>query len=621
MALGKVYIVGIGPGDPAFLSRRCLQVLEKIDSYLYDETVSERILQFLNPEAEKVYIGIDNEGNKPTQEEVNRMLVRRAFDGKRVARLRNGDPYLLGRGSEEALFCLSQNVGFEVVSGVSAILAASVGAGIPLLQSGLSRSVLVTKGPFQEKSEGPPDQQSSGEERKSSGLVKKGGVQIKRRKKTPSIPKDQGVRLRQSQERQLLSRISPSESSNTGARDDSTGNIVDWVAISNAADTIVVLESWGKDQFRLIKEGLLKGNRTEDEPVALISRGGTHEQKTRITTLGKLEADFEQSSFPPPIVLIIGDVVNLSQFLNLEKQKMLLGLDISFICTDDISPHWRYTAEDAGATVQQYIIANNRLFPEIEEEILALNGRFNRTTLALVYSEVAVNLLRANLEAQSNLPLKEYFADSRIIAVGSATAHALEKAGLRPIVVQAMTKQDQLIDLIVSPGNIKEVIIFGGADSQSQVQQKLTEAGIKAEELLLYYPAANDSTLRELYTNLESGRIHLLFFDSPDSVKTLSDTWGNETLKKALHNKYTITANTITSVQLTNSGLKADITLGHPHPDQLLEALVQWKKSPSDPSLYQTISSEDVHKKLNEEDDDWEEEGSLQDEHEDDTNW
>ena len=114
-----MYLVGAGPGDPGLLTLRGRELLQEADLVLFDPMVDERVLHHVRDGAELVDIGAWPGGGPPTQQEVNALLVKHAREGKTVVRLKNGDPFVLGRGEEEAEALAAAKLPFEIVPGVS----------------------------------------------------------------------------------------------------------------------------------------------------------------------------------------------------------------------------------------------------------------------------------------------------------------------------------------------------------------------------------------------------------------------------------------------------------------------------------------------------------------------
>ncbi len=143
---GIVYLVGAGPGDPGLLTLRGAECLRKADVVIYDHLANPDLLSHAREEAEKIYAGKEGGRHTLKQDEINRLMVERAGAGLKVVRLKGGDPFLFGRGGEEAEFLVEAGVPFEVIPGVSSALAAPAYAGIPLTHRDRSSSAAFVTG-------------------------------------------------------------------------------------------------------------------------------------------------------------------------------------------------------------------------------------------------------------------------------------------------------------------------------------------------------------------------------------------------------------------------------------------------------------------------------------------
>lgn len=241
-----VSLVGGGPGDPDLVTTKGLARIRACDVLIYDHLVDERLVRQAPMHAERIYVGKRGGHEYMKQPEIERLLIAKATEdgGQAVVRLKGGDPYVFGRGGEEALALTEAGVPFEVVPGVSAGVAAPAAAGIPVTHRGLSTSVTFVTG-----HEDP-----------------------------------------------------------TKGRDD-----VDWPRIGASAETICVF--MGVRNAAAIAEGLMRGGRPDDEPVAVIRWGTTPRQKTLVSALGTLARDIERAGITPPALLVIGRVVGLRERL------------------------------------------------------------------------------------------------------------------------------------------------------------------------------------------------------------------------------------------------------------------------------------------------------------------
>lgn len=137
---GKVYLVGAGPGDPDLITIKGLRLIEQADIILYDRLVNPDLLQYAKEGTQLVYCGKLPHYHTMKQETINHFLVKYALKGKIVVRLKGGDPFVFGRGGEEAEECVKHHVPFEIVPGITAGIGAPAYAGIPVTHRGLSKS-------------------------------------------------------------------------------------------------------------------------------------------------------------------------------------------------------------------------------------------------------------------------------------------------------------------------------------------------------------------------------------------------------------------------------------------------------------------------------------------------
>ena len=147
MKPGTVALVGAGPGDPGLLTLRAAELLGEADVVLVDRLVAKQVLEHVRPDAQVVDVGKTSwTGTAPRQDEINAQLVAYARAGRRVVRLKGGDPFVFGRGSEEAEALVDAGIGFQVVPGVSSAVAAPAYAGIPVTARGYTQDVCIVTG-------------------------------------------------------------------------------------------------------------------------------------------------------------------------------------------------------------------------------------------------------------------------------------------------------------------------------------------------------------------------------------------------------------------------------------------------------------------------------------------
>ena len=143
---GKVYICGAGPGDIDLLTLRALKLLSECDVILYDRLVNKGIVKMASSKSEKVYVGRESGDPTTNQKITNELMLKYANDGKKILRLKGGDPFIFGRGGEEAEFLSSKNIKYEIVPGISSLNGAAAYSGIPLTHRDYSSSVMILTG-------------------------------------------------------------------------------------------------------------------------------------------------------------------------------------------------------------------------------------------------------------------------------------------------------------------------------------------------------------------------------------------------------------------------------------------------------------------------------------------
>ena len=266
---GTVYLIGAGPGDPGLLTLRGKEILEKADVVVYDRLVSPAILGMCNPKAKMVDVGKMPTHHKVKQSEINRLLVQFAceFPGGVIARLKGGDPFVFGRGGEEALELVAAGVEFEVVPGITSAISVPAYAGIPVSHRGIATSFHIITG--HEKAE-------------SSSNV---------------IPAQAGI--------------------------SSVPVGLDFPALAHCPGTLIFL--MGVANMDFIARRLMECGKDPKTPLAFIEKGTTPYQRTVMATLETAGETIARENVTAPAITIMGGVVELGQTLAWKKNLPLAG--------------------------------------------------------------------------------------------------------------------------------------------------------------------------------------------------------------------------------------------------------------------------------------------------------
>jgi len=255
---GKVFICGAGPGDPKLMTVKAVELVRSSDVVLYDRLVSKQVIDQIPPGVEKIYVGRTVGDPTGQQHGTNKKMVDYAKIGKKVLRLKGGDPFVFGRGGEEAEYLAKNGIDFEIVPGITSAIASPAYAGIPLTHRRLASSVAFVTG-------------HEGIEKQTRHKQKKG-------------------------------------------RQGCNEPYVKWNKLAGAVDTIVIL--MGIENLAQISNDLAHAGLDMNTPVAVIENGTTGTQriiKGKLLNISNLAAKLHATS---PAIIVIGKVVQLQEKLD-----------------------------------------------------------------------------------------------------------------------------------------------------------------------------------------------------------------------------------------------------------------------------------------------------------------
>ena len=289
---GKVYLIGAGPGDPGLLTLRGKSVLEKADVVVYDRLVSPAILGLCNPKAKMVDVGKMPTHHKVKQSEINKLLVKFAHEmpGATVARLKGGDPFVFGRGGEEALEQVAAGVEFEVVPGITSAISVPAYAGIPVSHRGIATSFHII----------------TGHERSDE------------RRETRDERACQVIEPTETRDERACQVIEPAEMSCASDR-----LSLDFEALARCPGTLIFLMGIANMDF--IAKRLMECGKDPKTPLAFIEKGTTPYQRTVMATLETAGETVVRENVTAPAITIMGGVVELGKTLAWKKNLPLSG--------------------------------------------------------------------------------------------------------------------------------------------------------------------------------------------------------------------------------------------------------------------------------------------------------
>ena len=447
---GIVYLIGAGPGDPGLITVKGLSRLREAEVIVYDRLVDRRTLGKAGIGAELVYVGKGPGQRAMEQDELNRYIVDRAREGKMVARLKGGDPFVFGRGGEEAQALALAGVPFEVVPGVTSAVAAPAYAGIPLTHRDMASSFTVVSG-----SEDPAKDESS----------------------------------------------------------------VQWGALARSGGTLVVLMGWSTLENitgTLIKEGM-----EPSTPVALVRWGTEPYQCTVTGTLRDIARRGVEAGLCPPVVAVIGPVVDLRNEVRWFDKKPLFGKRVLVTRSrTQMSVLSEMLAEEGAEPIE---------LPTIEfadaEDYSPLDSAI---TVLQTYSWViftSANGVGVFFSRMAALGVdSRAFGGVKVAAIGPATASALAQHGIMADFVPDKYVSEAIVQHMESVDLSGARVLLPRADiGREELTEGLARLGARVEQVCAYRTVMPQDSRGKATSLLREGNIDVATFTSSSTVRNLLD--------------------------------------------------------------------------------------------------
>ena len=510
-AAGTVWLVGAGPGDPELITVAGLAALRQADVVVYDRLAPAALLREVRGDALLIDAGKAPGAHTLGQEAINALLAEHALAGRQVVRLKGGDPFLFGRGGEEALYLRERDIPFRVVPGVSSAIAAPAFAGIPVTHRGLAGSVLIATG-----HEAAERQQATGNRQQGRGDQEQAAASI------------------------------------------------DWEAIARAADTLVFL--MGVERLAAIVSHLLEAGRPAGQPAALVRWGSTPEQTVVSATLGTIvEA---ARGVRPPAALVVGEVAALRERLQWFETLPLFGARVLVTRTREQASGLVARLRALGAVPLEFPAIACRPVEDPTEFDAAL-GALDRQDWVVFTSQNGVTAALDRLGALGRDA--RAFAGTRICAIGPATAQTLAGRGLTAdLVPPTFTTEGVLAALTAAGVGGKRVLLLRADIAPPALAEGLRTADAHVTSVAAYHTTGGGRRA-ELERLLADG-LDAVTFTSSSTVTHLLDALDGDATRLA--GALVASIGPATSATARTAGLAVDVE-ADPHTiDALVGALV-----------------------------------------------
>ncbi|MBI2340360.1 MAG: uroporphyrinogen-III C-methyltransferase, partial [Deltaproteobacteria bacterium] len=441
---GKIYLVGAGPGDPDLLTLKGARLLSEADVIFYDYLVNRHLLKAAKPSAQKIYVGKRTSEKTLPQGEIERQMIARAKKGETVVRLKGGDPFIFGRGGEEALAIQKAGVPFEIVPGVSAAVAVPAYAGIPLTHRGIASDVAFVT-----------------------------GHQDPSREAALALPEGEDVE-----------------------------RMIPWEALAKI-DTVVFF--MGVATLRENLQKLIAYGKAPDTPAGIISWGTLPEQKTVVATVSTLADQAETEQISPPSLVVVGPVVSLRQKLKWFESKPLFGKRIIVTRFKAQATEFTDMLTQMGASVVE--LATIDIQPPSNFAPLDFAIKRIKDFDWLLFTSVnAVDFFwerfQRSRKEQGAGGLRD-LAHLKIGVIGPATARRIESLGLWVDVIPEEFRQEGIVAALKKTRlKGKKILIPRAREAREHLVSELGKMGCKVEVVEAYrtvMPEVNPEGLQSIF--------------------------------------------------------------------------------------------------------------------------
>ena len=524
MSRGKVYLVGAGPGDPGLLTIKGLKCISKADVIIYDRLVHPAVLAHARPDVELIYVGKASSAHTMSQDEINRLLVDKARGGKTVVRLKGGDPFVFGRGAEEAEALAQQGIPFEVVPGVTSAVAVPAYAGIPATHRDFCSTLGIVTG----------HEAADGE------------------KSEIQNPKSETDKSR-----------------------------IKWDKIATGVDTLIFL--MGVENLPNIVAELVKNGRDPSTPIALIRWGTRPEQETLVGTLADIVEQVRSTGFKPPAVAVVGEVVNLREKLrwfDSPRANPLFGKKVLVTRSQDQAGALSELLREHGAEPIEFPVI--RISPP--ESFAALDAALERVEEYDWLLFTSANGVQAVMDRLRELSRDiRWLKGPKIGAIGPKTGEAIQRLGMNIDFIPSKFVSEAIADEFPESPSGRRILIPRAEEAREALPEKLRERGAQVDVVAAYRTDIEQLDAARIKELLSSGGVDIISFTCPYSVKGFVQLTGVGDLA-ALAGKVTVACiGPITAQTAEENGLNPDVVADEYTIEGLVEVLADLQPSRKGP--------------------------------------
>jgi uroporphyrinogen III methyltransferase / synthase len=494
---GKVWLVGAGPGEPGLITVRGLSVLSRAEVVLYDALAHPALLEAC-AQAERRNVGKRYGEDSAAQDAIIAQMIALARDGKRVVRLKGGDPFMFARGAEEALALAEAGVKFEIVPGVSSPVATSAYAGISLTHREVSGSVTFITGSDRAGKDWSPES---------------------------------------------------------------------WKKLATATDTICVL--MGMRRIGEITQAIIDGGRAPSTPAAVIHWGARPEQRVVTARLDDIAEAAAKAGLKNPSIILVGEVVALREKLAWYDTRPLSGKRVIIPRAVEQARETAAALRDRGAAPVALPMIEVSPPPDPAFFSQAVS-RLHEYDWVLFTSGNAVEQLRLELERTGRDA--RAFGASQIAAVGSKTAEALGRLGIKADLVAQEFVGEGLAGALLERGTPRRALLLRALHAREVVPEALRAKGCQVDVVPAYETKALTQSGKELAERIENGSADAILFTSSSTVTSTLDALG-ESGTQLLSRITLASIGPVTTRTLESLGLKASVQASVYTVDGLLDAL------------------------------------------------